>query len=605
MKMLALRSSARSEEVPLKTPQLLKEELVKRNLISSDVAVELEKQAASQDGAFESVLIDRKLISEDDLLKLKSEIYSLPPIKLAEINFDKDISKEISNDVMNFYQIVPFAKAGDVLKVGMVNPEDIDAREALKFIAADTNIQIERYVISLADFSTLYNNYKTLGIEVGKALESLSSQKNEEQLNLSDKVGGLEEITSEAPVSRVVAVIVKHAVDTRASDIHIEPMEDKIRLRFRIDGELQIALSLPKDLLSAIVTRIKILSDLKIDETRVPQDGRFSTRFADRTIDFRVSTFPTRNGEKVVLRILDPLVGDVKITDLGLEGYSLDLVRKNLAKPFGSILITGPTGSGKSTTLAAMLREVNDENINIITLEDPIEYYVEGVNQSQIHEEIGYTFASGLRHILRQDPDIIMVGEIRDGETAALATQAALTGHIVISTLHTNDSVGVIPRLIDMGVEKYLIAPTLNLAAAQRLVRKLCPACKQKVEPNAGEKKILLLALDKLPADLKKSWVTDKLFIYKPGNSADCKTCGGKSYKGRIAIFEAIEMNAAFERIVLGEISEEALRRESQKQGMITLYQDGMIKVLKGVTSLEEVLTAAQDYQIEEEQIKK
>lgn len=591
--------------MPFKTPQLLIEELIKRNIISSDVVAEIQKQSESSGATFEAIVLERKLASEDDLLKIKSELYNLPAIRLTDIEIDKNVSKEISSDVMNFYKIVPFARDGDILKVGVVNPEDIDASEALKFVAADKNIQIERHVMSMIDFNSLYSNYKTLGIEVGKALESLASEKNEKQLGLNDKLGGLEEITAEAPISRVVAVIVKHAVDTRSSDIHIEPMEEKVRLRFRIDGVLQIALSLPIDLLSSIVTRIKILSDLKIDETRVPQDGRFSTRFADRTIDFRVSTFPTRNGEKVVLRILDPLVGDVKITDLGLEGYSLDLVRRNLAKPFGSILITGPTGSGKSTTLAAMLREVNDEGINIITLEDPIEYYVPGVNQSQIHEEIGYTFASGLRHILRQDPDIIMVGEIRDGETAALATQAALTGHIVISTLHTNDSIGVIPRLIDMGVEKYLIAPTLNLAAAQRLVRKLCSECKEKVEPNAGEKKILLSVLDKLPAELKKSLITDKLFIYKPGNAANCKSCGGKSYKGRIAMFEAIEMNAEFERIVLGQISEEALRREAQKQGMITLYQDGIIKVIKGVTSLEEVLGAAQDYQIEEEQAPK
>lgn len=586
-----------------KTPQLLIDELIKRNIVSSDLVSEIQQAADAQGSSFEDVVVARKLISEDDLLKIKAEFYDVPAVKLSEIEVDKSMPKEISMDVMNFYKIIPIHKEGDVLQVAMVNPQDIDAREALKFIASDKKLQVERYVISASDFSTLFGSYKTLGVEVGKALESFNIEQGK-QLNISEKIGGLEEITAEAPVSRIVAVIVKHAVDTRASDIHIEPMEDGVRLRFRIDGVLQIMLSLPRHLHSAVITRIKILSDLKIDETRVPQDGRFSTRLADRTIDFRVSTFPTRNGEKIVLRILDPLVGDVKITDLGLEGYSLDLVRRNLARPFGSILITGPTGSGKSTTLAAMLREVNDEGINIITLEDPIEYYVAGVNQSQIHEEIGYTFASGLRHILRQDPDIIMVGEIRDGETAALATQAALTGHIVLSTLHTNDSIGVIPRLIDMGVEKYLIAPTLNLAAAQRLVRKLCSACKEKTTPNAGEKKIIMSAIEKLREDVKKTISTDNLIIYKPGDSSNCKVCKGKGYQGRIAIFEAIEMNAEFEKIVLGEISEDALRREAQKQGMITLYQDGIIKVIKGITSLDEVLTAAQDYQIEEEQIK-
>ncbi len=590
--------------MPFKIPQLLVEELIKRNIISPDMAAELQNQISDQND-FESLLLAQKVISEDDLLKVKSELYRLPIMRVSETEVDKSVSKEIAGDVMGFYKIVPFAKEGDVLKVGMVNPEDIDAREALKFIAADKNIQIERYIISQTDYMTILSNYKTLGSEVGKALESITTELEEKELKITDKVGGLEEITAEAPVTRVVAVMVKHAVDTRASDIHIEPMPNSVRLRFRIDGVMQIALSLPKSLHSAIITRIKILSELKIDETRVPQDGRFSTQFSDRTIDFRVSTFPTRNGEKAVLRILDPLVGDVKITDLGLEGYSLDLVRRNLNKPFGSILITGPTGSGKSTTLAAMLREVNEEGINIITLEDPIEYYVEGVNQSQIHEEIGYTFASGLRHILRQDPDIIMVGEIRDAETAGLATQAALTGHVVLSTLHTNDSIGVIPRLVDMNVEKYLIAPTLNLAAAQRLVRKLCPQCKEKVEPNAGELKIITSALDKLRPEIRKDLPTENYAIYKPGNSQGCKVCHGKSYKGRVAMFEALEMNDGFEKIVLSEISEQALRKEAQRQGMITLYQDGIIKVLRGQTSLEEVLSAAQDNQIEEDQNKK
>lgn len=576
------------------------EELVKRNIISSDLASELQNAALTQNENVETLLISKGLLSADDLLQLKSEIYSLPIIKLSDIEVNKEVSKEITPDVTSFYKLIPFAKDGDTLKVGIVNPEDIDALEALKFIAADKKLNLERYIIGTNDFNSLANSYRTLGVEVGKALESISEELNQKELKISEKIGGLEEITVEAPVTRIVAVIVKHAVDNRSSDIHIEPLENQIRLRFRIDGVMQTTLNLPTALLSALVTRIKILSELKIDETRVPQDGRFSTRFVDRTIDFRVSTFPTRNGEKVVMRILDPLVNDVHLTDLGLDGRSLDLIRRNLAKPFGSILITGPTGSGKSTTLAAMLREMNDDSINIITLEDPIENYVPGVNQSQIHEEIGYTFASGLRHILRQDPDVIMVGEMRDKETAALATQAALTGHIVLSTLHTNDSVGVIPRLIDMGVEKYLIAPTLNLAAAQRLVRKLCEACKQQTTANKGEEKMIRNALERLPKEIIGELLTDSLTIYKAGEGVACKVCNGKGYKGRIAIFEAMEMNDDLEKIVLGEISESALRKETQRQGMVTIYQDGIMKVLRGVTSLEEVLAAAQDQDREE-----
>ena len=352
---------------------------------------------------------------------------------------------------------------------------------------------------------------------------------------------------------------------------------------------------MPKNLQSAIVTRIKILSDLKIDETRLAQDGRFATKLGERKIDFRVSTFPTKNGEKVVMRILDPLAGNITLADLGLEGRSIDILRRGMEKPFGSILITGPTGSGKSTTLAAMLRIMNTEDINIVTLEDPIEYFIDGVNQSQVHEEIGYTFANGLRHILRQDPDVIMVGEIRDRETAGLATQAALTGHIVLSTLHTNDSMGVVPRLIDMNVEKYLIPPTLNVAAAQRLLRRLCPDCKIKTKANSGEESIITKAIQDMPQEYQEKLLSDKGYVvFKPNTENPCKTCAGKAFKGRVGIFEMMEMTDELEKIILGTLSEAAMREEAKRQDMITMFQDGIIKVLKGVVSLEELLEVAQ-----------
>lgn len=295
------------------------------------------------------------------------------------------------------------------------------------------------------------------------------------------------------------------------------------------------------------------------------------------------------------MRILDPLAGVVTLEDLGLEGRNLDILQRGMIKPFGSILITGPTGSGKSTTLAAMLRVMNTEDINIVTLEDPIEYFVDGVNQSQIHEEIGYTFANGLRHILRQDPDVIMVGEIRDQETAGLATQAALTGHIVLSTLHTNDSMGVVPRLIDMKVENYLIPPTLNVAAAQRLLRRLCSDCKLKAKANSGEETIINNALGSMPEEYKKEIYSEKGYIiYKPNTENPCRTCAGKAYKGRIGIFEMMEMTDQLEKIVLGTLSEAAMREEARRQGMLTMFQDGILKVLRGVVSLEELLEIAQ-----------
>ncbi len=574
------------------SPKLLIEELLKRGLLTPELIIEIEEKAAASDADVGELLLARGIISDADLLAVKAQVYQLPVIDISQFEINRDVSREISDQIINLYKIIPFAKEGGVLKVALINPENVNSLEALKFIASDKGLFPEKYLISYANFKILSSNYKTLSTEVDRELENIS-ETSQQSLQINDKTGGLEEITAEAPVTRIVAAVVKHAVETRASDIHIEPLEEKIRLRFRIDGILHAALSLPSNLLSAIVTRVKILSDLKIDETRLAQDGRFSTKIGDRKVDFRVSTFPTRNGEKVVIRILDPLVGDIGLADLGLEGRSLNLVKENMAKPFGAILITGPTGSGKSTTLAAMLRQINEEGINIVTLEDPIEYYVEGVNQSQIHEEIGYTFANGLRHILRQDPNVIMIGEIRDGETAGLATQASLTGHVVLSTLHTNDTIGVIPRLIDMGVEKYLLAPTLNLALAQRLARRLCKTCKIPTKPSPAEEEIIKKALAEMPTEAKKELPKSNFEIYKPGEG--CKDCNGKKYKGRVGVFETLAMTDELETIVLSDISEAKLRAEAKRQGMITMFQDGIIKILQGVTSLEELFEVAQD----------
>ena len=440
--------------MPHQIPTTLFQELIAAGTINQEQAAAAQEAAQTQNKDFGQIIIEQGLISDEDLAVFKAKLYRLPLVRLDEIELNLEALKDISEDVVSFYKITPFGKEGKVLKVGIINPEDVEALEALKFIASNKGLSLEKYAISYKDFNAINRNYRTLSGEVGKALESLNVE-IEKKVTVAPGQS-LEEITAEAPVTKIVAVIIRHAVDSRASDIHIEPFEDRVRIRFRVDGELITALTLPKNLDSAVVTRIKILSDLKIDETRLAQDGRFSTRLNERKIDFRVSTFPTKNGEKVVMRILDPLSSKIDLTTLGLDGRSLEVMKRAMGKPFGAILITGPTGSGKSTTLAGMLKEMNTDDVNIVTLEDPIEYFVDGVNQSQIHEEIGYTFADGLRHILRQDPDVIMVGEIRDKETAGLATQAALTGHIVISTLHTNDAIGVVPRLIDMGVEKYL-----------------------------------------------------------------------------------------------------------------------------------------------------
>lgn len=571
-----------------RSPQLLIDALQARNLVTPELVSQLEADAATEEKDFGELIIQRGIISDADLLTLKASIYHLPVVRAADIDIDPEFSEKISEATIRLYKILPFVKDERVLKVALVDPENVDSLQALKFIASEQQLPLEKYLVSYQDFSVLSNNFMSLTSEVGKALESIADEAPRHELKITEQEANLSELTAEAPVTKVVAAILKHAVDTRASDIHIEPYQDAIRLRLRVDGDLQTALTLPGNLLSALVTRIKILAELKIDESRLAQDGRFSTKFNNRSIDFRVSTFPTRTGEKVVLRILDPLVGNIELSDLGLEGKSMEVLLENITKPFGSILITGPTGSGKSTTLAAILRRMNNDAVNIVTLEDPVENYIGGVNQSQIHEEIGYTFANGLRHILRQDPDVIMVGEIRDRETAALATQAALTGHVVLSTLHTNDSIGVIPRLIDMGVEKYLIAPSLNLAAAQRLLRRLCEHCRAPVQLTASETKLI----NDAGVEAKPPYT-----VFKAGPG--CKECSGKAYKGRVAIFEALAMTDDLERIILGGLSEEKLRAEAKRQGMLTMYQDGVLKVLRGMTSLEELLQVAQSAVVE------
>lgn len=579
-----------------KYPRTLVEELIKKKILPEDGAAALRQEAEQSGKSVGELLVGKKTVEDAVLRKLKSELYGLPEADLSKAEVKKELSQEISDEVIKFYGIIPFEKADNILKVGILDPEDIDALEALKFIAEEKGLQLEKYVIGYADFRRLLQQFGSLKSEVSKVIKAISEESlSKKELDIAKDTGGIEQITAEAPVTKIVAVVVKFAVESRASDIHIEPFEDRIRVRFRVDGILQTVLTLPKDLLSAVVTRVKILSDLKIDETRLPQDGRFSTHLAERKIDFRVSILPTSAGEKVVMRILDPMAGDIDLPSLGFMGRNLEVLERNLAKPFGQILITGPTGSGKSTTLYAMLRKLNEEGVNITTLEDPIEYFLDGINQSQVHEEINFTFSNGLRSILRQDPDIVMVGEIRDKETAGLATQAALTGHIVLSTLHTNDSIGVVPRLIDMEVPKYLIAPTLNAAVGQRLLRRLCPDCKEESKPNSAEEKIIEEALSRFPEAAKGEIPKERKF-FKPSKQG-CKTCGGKSFKGRVAVVEVLEMTDELEAVILGNISESGMRREAARQGMISIFQDGILKVLNGTTSLEELLQVAQEAQ--------
>ncbi len=412
------------------------------------------------------------------------------------------------------------------------------------------------------------------------------------------KKSDMERLVEEAPVIKIVAVIIKHAVEGRASDIHVEPLRTKSRVRFRVDGLLKSSIFLPSRIHPAVIARIKILSNMKLDESRIPQDGRFSTRVGNRDVDFRVSTFPTTLGEKVAIRILDPTTGLKSIEELGLIGRNLAVAKDALQKPYGLILITGPTSSGKTTTLYAMLSRLNKEEANVLTLEDPVEYHLDGVNQSQVRPELGFDFAKGLRHLVRQNPNILMVGEIRDSETADAAIHATLTGHIVLSTLHTTNALGVVPRLIDMGVEPFLVPTALNIAVAQRLVRALCLDCKKKVTTKSEIKDLILKAIESLPPSVKKDVKIPKPFeIYE---SKGCKKCNQQGFRGRTAIFEVLKMTDELAEIILKGVTEERIREEAFRQGMITMKQDGILKVLDGVTTIEEVIRAAEEIRVVE-----
>jgi len=581
--------------------ELLLSNLINKGLIAPEIAKKILEETKFLNKKLEEILLERKVVEEKTLLSIKSEILNLP-IKFFQEKetIPNVILNIIPEDVARHYKMVAFNRIGNLLEVGMVYPEDPQAQRALKFLADRMNLQLKIYLISYSDLLKSLKLYQTFTEEFFRLVDEFQkryasvSRKQVASYKIVDLESTAGIMAEEAPIVKLFASILKYGVRARASDIHIEPTRNKIRVRMRIDGNLSTVVTLPIAILSAIISRVKIMTNLKIDEIRLPQDGRFTSLIDDKEIDFRVSTFPTALGEKVAIRILDPTVGLRNIQEIGLNDYHFKIIQEQLEKPYGMILITGPTGSGKTTTLYAMLQILNDEQINIISLEDPVEYTIEGINQSQVLPEIGYTFARGLRHIVRQDPDVIMVGEIRDHETADLATHAALTGHLVLSTLHTNNAIGVIPRLLDLGVEPFLIPSSLNLMIAQRLVRKLCPECKQKVEANPLEEKIIDEALKDLPNSIKEKLPYKKpYYIYKPKG---CPSCNKKGYMGRIGIFEMLEMTPQLEEIILSGPSQDKLNNEAKRQGMVKLRQDGVLKVLEGITSLEEVLsTTAKD----------
>jgi type IV pilus assembly protein PilB len=564
--------------------------LVDKKIITREQLPFIEDEVRSTGRSIEDVLKSRG-ISSEEVVSARGTYLNIPTKALGEESVPFEILKFVPEKTVNHYKIVPIGVTDGVLEVGIVDPDNIEARDAMQFISSKNNMPYKLYLISEEDFKRTHESYKGLTGEVGKALTELESELSVDELELSKKIEEVKEstktnITEDAPVTKIVATILRHAVEGRASDIHIEHTGEKIRVRFRVDGHLNTSLILPKEVHSSVVARIKILSNMKLDEKRKPQDGSFPAHIDGRRIDFRVSTFPASYGEKVVMRILDSEQGVWNLDEMGLSERDLKLIREAINKPYGLILISGPTGSGKSTTLYAMLQEIDRESNNVLSLEDPIEYNIAGMSQSQVRPEIGYTFANGLRTTLRQDPDIIMVGEIRDKETAQLAIQAALTGHLVFSTIHTNDAIGVIPRLIDMGVDPYLIAPTLVLAMAQRLTRKLYPDGRIDVPIDGSLKMMIDKQFEDLPAEFKeKIKIPDK--VYSPGPSPSCAS----GTKGRMAVFEVLEMNRDVEAIILKNGSDNEIFEVARKQGMLTMKEDALLKAFKGDIPFEEVNT--------------
>lgn len=537
------------------------------------------------------LILDQKLLQEEDVAKARAAFLNLPYVDLRSTKIAKEVLVIIPEESRQFYKMAPFELENNDLKVAMEDPSNIQALEALEFLGQKANYQVHIYLASSTSISTAAKDSKSISSVVGKALQDIQKTEEIDQAmklgtNPTSKQTGMA-IADDAPIIKIVDVILSNAIEASASDIHIEPSETDVRVRYRIDGILHTSLRLPRTVLAAIVSRIKILSNLKIEEQRLPQDGRFHAEFGKSSVDLRVSTLPLMHGEKIVMRILDKTTSVPTLDQLGLRGKGLDWVLENIKKTHGVFLITGPTGSGKSTTLYSILSLRNTNDVNIVTLEDPVEYFMEGVNQSQINPDIGLTFASGLRSILRQDPNIVMVGEIRDEETAELAVHAALTGHLVFSTLHTNNAVGAIPRLSNMGIEQFLLSASVNLIMAQRLVRKLCEKCKKPVALSPMLQKEIDEALATVPKDYLEGVDLKKLTTFK---AVGCKECGNIGYKGRMGIFEVWPMDGALEELIFSKEPAHKIYEEALKSGVISMKQDGLIKVARGETTMDEII---------------
>ena len=531
----------------------------------------------------EALILRHNLASEEEIIKAKAEAHKIKYIDLKEISVSPEALNLLPEAVARRYKCFPYSlnNKKDTLLLVMADPLDLNA---IEFVEQKVKKKIEPvYGIGSQIIEAIDQYYaQSLSVEVTEALKETEKPVTGIRTVDAQDVG---RIIREAPIAKIVTTLLEFASKARASDIHIESQEDKTRVRYRIDGILHEKLILPKSIHEALISRIKILADMKIDEKRVPQDGRFNFKMADQEIDLRVSSLPSVHGEKIVMRLLKKTGSVATLSELGLRGRALKNVEQAVYVPHGIVLITGPTGSGKTTTLYSLLSIINTTRVNIITLEDPVEYEIVGVNQVQVNPKAGLTFASGLRSFLRQDPDIIMVGEIRDVETAELAVQAALTGHLVFSTLHTNSAAGALPRLLDMKAEPYLLASSIICVMAQRVVRRVCLNCKEEYKPAPEVVEDIKKALGALFPQ------KEEIVLYK---GKGCEKCNDTGYVSRIGIFEVLPVSEKIGKLILERAPSTAIEKEARQGGMVTMTQDGYLKVLEGITTIEEVLRVSE-----------
>lgn len=568
--------------------------LAERGSISQEQRTHIEERIKAEGISAKSVLITEKIIDVEDIAKVEAEVLEVPYIDLDNTPVSAQAMHDISRKAAARYRFIAFDKKDTALLVAMESPEDFQAVEAVKFIAKRKGLTPQIYLASGEAIDHALGGAGAVEEEIGGALKDFSQELKE--VANPQTAALIERIGEEAPVTKVVAVMIRHAIEGHSSDIHVEPTEKEVRVRYRIDGKLHTTLVLPLKVHAAIISRIKILSNLKIDEARLPQDGRFSATVDSKAYDFRVSTMPTTFGEKVAMRILDKSSGAPSFDELGLRGKMQEIFIQYLQSPYGIILISGPTGSGKSTTLFTSLSLLNKQESNIVTLEDPVEYEVLGVNQTQVQPEIGLTFASGLRSILRQDPDIIMVGEIRDRDTAELSVHAALTGHLVLSTIHTNGAIAGIPRLIDMGVDGFLLSASVRLLAAQRLIPRLCQTCKEEVPMTSAVQQRIVEELKGIPDEYyREENQRNPKVLYKSPGCPECKEMG---ILGRLAIFEVVPISRKLRSAINDFSNIDVISAIAKNEGMVTMRQDGILKALLGEVRYEDVVRVTSETEI-------